>query len=59
MKIIKIILKVLLVIVIILVVLAGALLGWLTAVEYKPADIEDIRITSMNPQQDEPIEADK
>ena len=51
MKIIKIILKVLLVIVIILVVLAGALLGWLTAVEYKPADIEDIRITSMNPQQ--------
>ena len=51
MKILKTILKVLLVIVIILVVLVGALLAWLTAVEYKPADTEDVKITSMNPQQ--------
>lgn len=51
MKVIKTILKVLLVIVIILVVLVGALLAWLTAVEYKPADTEDVRITQMNPQQ--------
>ena len=51
MKVIKTILKVLLVIVIILVVLVGALLAWLTAVEYKPADTEDVKITSMNPQQ--------
>ncbi|MBQ2155826.1 MAG: endonuclease, partial [Clostridiales bacterium] len=51
MKILKTILKVLLVIVIILVVLVGALLAWLTAVEYKPADTEEVKITSMNPQQ--------
>ena len=50
MKVVKTILKVLLVIVIVLVVLAAGLLGWLTAVEYKPADTEDVRITSLHPQ---------
>ena len=50
MKVIKTILKVLLAIVIVLVVLVGALLGWLTAVEYKPADTEQVSVKTLRGQ---------
>ena len=50
MKVIKTILKVLLAIVIVLIVLVGALLGWLTAVEYKPADTEQVAVKTLRGQ---------
>jgi len=48
MKAVKTILKVLLAIILILVVLVGALLVWLTAVEYKPEDKEKVAVQSLN-----------
>lgn len=50
MKVIKTILKVLLAIVLVLVVLVSGLLVWLTVVEYKPADVEDVKVNSLHPQ---------
>ena len=47
MKVVKKILKALLIIVIILVVIVAAVLVWLTAVEYKPADRESITVEAL------------
>ena len=47
MKVLKKILKVLLILVIVLVVLMGALLAWLTIVEYKPEDQETVTVESL------------
>ena len=47
MKVLKKILKVLLIVIIVLVVLLGALLAWLTIVEYKPEEHETLTVESL------------